>query len=328
MNLQRELDVAIQAVTQAAQLCENVRDSLVTADTAIKKDRSPVTIADYGAQALIIHTLRQAFPADPIVAEEDAEDLRTAQGSELLAKVVDKVQEVAPGLDKASILDAIDSGKHTGGSSGRFWTLDPIDGTKGFLRGDQYAIALALIEEGSIVLGALACPRLPENLGKPDSPAGQVFFAVRGEGAAVRPLRGGAQTNVRVSTTSSPTAAVFCESVESGHSSHSHSARIVSELGVQAAPLRIDSQAKYAAVARGDADVYLRLPTRADYEEKIWDHAAGWIVVQEAGGKVTDVHGNPLDFSLGRTLKANKGVIATNGRLHDPVLSAVRAVLG
>ena len=90
----------------------------------------------------------------------------------------------------------------------------------------------------------------------------------------------------------------------------------------------MDSQCKYGAVARGDASIYLRLPTRADYEEKIWDHAAGWMVVTEAGGRVTDVRGEPLDFSIGRTLRNNKGVVATNGRIHDSVISAVRAVLG
>jgi len=62
--------------------------------------------------------------------------------------------------------------------------------------------------------------------------------------------------------------------------------------------------------------------------EKIWDHAAGWRVIVEAGGTVTDVYGKPLDFSLGRGLSSNKGVIVTNGQLHAPVLEAVAAVLG
>ncbi len=79
--------------------------------------------------------------------------------------------------------------------------------------------------------------------------------------------------------------ASFCESVESGHSSHDDAAKIAERLGVTKPPFRIDSQCKYAAVARGDASIYLRLPTRADYEEKIWDHAAGWVVIREAGGQ-------------------------------------------
>jgi 3'(2'), 5'-bisphosphate nucleotidase len=120
----------------------------------------------------------------------------------------------------------------------------------------------------------------------------------------------------------------FCESVESGHSNQDQSAQIAARLGITAEPYRIDSQCKYAAVARGDASIYLRLPTRADYREKIWDHAAGKFVVEQAGGVVTDVAGAPLDFSHGATLAANTGVVATDGRFHDQVIDAVRSVLG
>ena len=74
-------------------------------------------------------------------------------------------------------------------------------------------------------------------------------------------------------------AARFCESVESGHSSHGHSAQIAARLGISLDPVRLDSQAKYAVVGRGEADIYLRLPTRPGYVERIWDHAAGAIFV-------------------------------------------------
>jgi 3'(2'), 5'-bisphosphate nucleotidase len=119
----------------------------------------------------------------------------------------------------------------------------------------------------------------------------------------------------------------FCESVESGHSDQDSSAKIASLLGITAEPYRIDSQCKYAAVARGDASIYLRLPTRADYREKIWDHAAGKFVVEQAGGVITDVTGAPLDFSRGTTLAANSGVVATDGRFHAQVLDAVARIL-
>ena len=81
------------------------------------------------------------------------------------------------------------------------------------------------------------------------------------------------------------------------------------------------------SIARGAGDLYLRLPVRADYQEKIWDHAAGDLIVREAGGHVTDVEGRRLDFSLGRTLKENKGVIAAPKAVHERVLDAVRSVL-
>ncbi len=112
--------------------------------------------------------------------------------------------------------------------------------------------------------------------------------------------------------------------MESGHSAHGDAAAIAARLGMIAPPLRMDSQAKYAVVARGGAEIYLRLPTRADYREKIWDHAAGALIVAEAGGTVTDIHGKPLEFRHGRELVANRGVVVTNGRLHDRVLSVIR----
>ena len=119
----------------------------------------------------------------------------------------------------------------------------------------------------------------------------------------------------------------FCESVESGHSSHSRSAQIARELGIVHDPVRLDSQAKYGVVARGEADVYLRLPTRGDYREKIWDHAGGVLVVTEAGGTVTDINGQPLEFTHGHELSANRGVVVSNGLLHQPVIDVVQQAL-
>jgi 3'(2'), 5'-bisphosphate nucleotidase len=94
--------------------------------------------------------------------------------------------------------------------------------------------------------------------------------------------------------------------------------------------LRIDSQAKYGVVACGQASLYLRLPSpkTPNYREKIWDHAAGSILIQEAGGKVTDVHGNSLDFTCGAELIANRGVIVSNAVHHEAVLTALQQQIG
>ncbi len=155
-----------------------------------------------------------------------------------------------------------------------------------------------------------------------------MFVATKGEGTTVRTMEDAAELPIRVTDIDDPARASFCESVEKAHSSQSDSARVAALLGIEIVPFRIDSQCKYAAVARGDASIYLRLPTRKGYEEKIWDHAAGSMVITEAGGRVTDVRGDELDFSIGRTLRDNLGVIVTNGRLHDRVVDAVRSVLG
>jgi 3'(2'), 5'-bisphosphate nucleotidase len=90
----------------------------------------------------------------------------------------------------------------------------------------------------------------------------------------------------------------------------------------------MDSQAKYAVLATGRGEIYLRLlsPRQPDYREKIWDQAAGSLLVDEAGGTVSDLHGKALDFSAGRELVNNRGVLATNGALHPAALRALEAI--
>jgi 3'(2'), 5'-bisphosphate nucleotidase len=328
MAYENEHQVAIDAVVKACRLCQAVQSALVSEETLAKDDRSPVTVADYGAQAVVALALQEAFPNDPLVAEETAAALREPGNESLRDRVLEQVEAVLPGKSGDDVLSAIDRGSHAGGAEGRFWTLDPIDGTKGFLRGDQYAVALALIDQGTPVLGVLGCPNLPLDPSQSDGPCGCLFHAVSGERAKLQAIGGKNVVAVVVSSVEDPAQARFCESVESGHSSHDDSARVAEALGVAAPPYRIDSQAKYAAVARGDASIYLRMPTSDDYQEKIWDHAAGWVVVREAGGDVTDIHGKPLDFSAGRTLQNNRGVVATNGALHAQVLKAIKQVVG
>lgn len=321
-NYQQKLNAAIHAVRQAAKITSAVRQDLVSGHSMEKDDRSPVTIADYGAQALIFHYLHATFPDIPAVGEEDASSLTDPENAELLQHLMTFVGQVDASLSQQDVLTAIGRGSHTGGASGRFWSLDPIDGTKGFLRNDQYAIALALIENGKPVLGVLGCPALPSQSGSDQ--IGCLLAAAEGLSPVVENI-GETTSSVPVSTSATATGdlAVFCESVESGHSSHSASADIAKALGTTSEPVRMDSQCKYAAVARGEADLYLRLPIRKGYEEKIWDHAAGAYLVTAAGGTVTDIDGRPLDFSLGRTLKANRGVVASNGKFHQPVLDAI-----
>lgn len=319
-----ELEAAVVAVRDAATVCQSVQKNLVNAATLEKKDRSPVTVADFASQALVCSSLALSSRIDAIVGEENAAELREAGAEETRDKVVEHVRNVRGAeVSRDQALDWIDlGGVNPDDSTERYWTLDPIDGTKGFLRGEQYAIALGLIEHGRVVLGILGCPNLPG----PDGQPGCLLSAVRGQGAEIRPLAGSgrdAARAIRVSDIESTVAARFCESVESGHSDQGQSAQIAAALGITDDPVRVDSQAKYAIVAQGQAQIYLRLPTSKEYREKIWDHAAGMIVVEEAGGSVTDVRGHPLDFGHGRMLDNNSGIIATNGPIHDAVLEAV-----
>jgi 3'(2'), 5'-bisphosphate nucleotidase len=207
----------------------------------------------------------------------------------------------------------------------RFWTLDPIDGTKGFLRNDQYAVALALIEEGEVKVAALACPAMSLRLDDPGSPIGVVFVAVRGHGAAMAPLHSDSFVPIHVTRETDQAGMRFAESVEAAHGDQGRQERIAQAIGITHSSLRMDSQAKYGIVARGDAALYLRLPSpkAPDYRENIWDHAAGALIVEEAGGRVTDMRGQPLDFASGRKMLHNRGVIVTNSLLHAAVLEAL-----
>jgi len=322
-----ELRVARAAVRAAARVCRAVQQTRIDADTIEKKDKSPVTVADFAAQSIVCHGIQLAFPADLVVGEENADELRTdAQASARKAVVEHVCGELGSSVPADRVLGWIDRGGAAGDTE-RYWTLDPIDGTKGFLRGDQYAVALGLIENGEVVLGLLGCPNLPT----PDGGRGALFSGVAGGEARSYALwdeTDEAGTPVSVARVASPADARFCESVESGHSNQSDSAKIAGLLGITAEPHRIDSQCKYAAVARGDASIYLRMPTRADYRKKIWDHAAGKVVVEAAGGTVSDVFGRPLDFAHGRILENNRGIVATSGAIHEEVVAAVRKVRG
>ncbi len=321
-RFERERSVAVDAVRQASGVCRHVQ-STITADVLEKKDRSPVTIADFASQALICRALEAAFPADPVIGEEDSAELRTGDNAPFLKRVRDEIERTGIAAGDDEICRWIDRGT-AGEYSPRFWTLDPIDGTKGFLRGEQYAVSLALVIDGQIQVAALGCPNLESSAGAGGN-HGAIFYAVRGEGAWCVPLAGpGSAVRVQVSQTDDSRQARICESVESSHSSHALSAKVSERLGIAAAPARLDSQAKYAVVARGDAEIYMRLPAKFDYREKIWVHAGGVLIVEEAGGTVTDVTGKPLEFHHGAELSANRGVIATNGPLHAQVLDGVR----
>ncbi|CAG7871543.1 unnamed protein product [Brassica rapa] len=344
MAYEKELDAAKKAASLAARLCQKVQKALLQSDVQSKSDKSPVTVADYGSQAVVSLVLERELTSEPfsLVAEEDSADLRKDGSEDLLQRITKLVNDTLATEDLTKAIDstlttddllrAIDCGTSEGGPNGRHWVLDPIDGTKGFLRGDQYAVALGLLEEGKVVLGVLACPNLPltsiaGNKNKNSSSSeetGCLFYATIGSGTYMQPLDSKSEpVKVHVSSVENPEEASFFESFEGAHSLHDLSSSIANKLGVKAPPVRIDSQAKYGALSRGDGAIYLRFPHKG-YREKIWDHVAGAIVVTEAGGIVTDAGGKPLDFSKGKYLDLDTGIIVANEKLMPLLLKAVR----
>ena len=346
---------AVEAVHDAVRFLRRIQGETNTG-TLTKTDASPVTVVDFALQAFLISRLAHHFPGDPIVAEEDAAALRTPAACSLRLRVVELVRQMLvphcagvrggdPALphrepEAEQVLAWIDRG---GGACGhRFWTLDPIDGTKGLLRGGQYVIALALVIDGRVQVAVLGCPRLsmtsgPASPSAPaDSPAhavmmpleedaeGGVAIAVRDQGAWWMSLRGGSLMHLSVSTETSPTRARALHSSEPGHSDIGECHRTLQALGTQTPPIVMDSQAKHVLLATGAAELLLRFSIDPAYHEAIWDQAAGSLLIEEAGGRVTDIEGRCLDFTTGRRLLRNNGLIASNGLLHDAVLDVVR----
>ncbi|KAK0498977.1 nucleotidase HAL2 [Armillaria luteobubalina] len=334
-----ERQLAISAVRRACVLTSSVFNKLVKNETLTKDDKSPVTVGDYAAQGVISTMIHNAFPDDLIVGEEDATDLRLDSGADLRRRIVELANEaivgplgvgdvkewgIGPGqaLSPEALMDAIDRGNHQGGRTGRMWTIDPIDGTKGFLRGEQYAVCLSLIVDAQVQVGVIGCPNLPFDA----NTKGSIFVAVRGQGAEQLNIEGSNPTLISMPIMAS-SELNFLESVEAAHASHSTNDKISSILGITRPPIRMDSQAKYGCLARGDGGVYMRMPTGAGYKEKIWDHAPGVVLVEEAGGVITDSRGQRLDFGLGRTLGENFGVIAASKAAHPKVLEAVQKAI-
>lgn len=169
--------------------------------------------------------------------------------------------------------------------------LDPIDGTKGFLRGEQYAVCLALVVDGVVQLGVLGCPNLPVSPSDSSKGQGTIVLAVRGQGAwqatisslSSSPSSSSSSapesfeallTPIKIPSAVPPPEKIrTLESVEAAHSAQGFTAAIARALGLSAPANRMDSQAKYAALARGldEGHLYLRMPVPGkNYIEKIW----------------------------------------------------------
>ena len=321
-----EADFALNAVRKAAVLSRSIQLELAP-HTISKSDRSPVTVADFASQAIVAQMLQEQYPRDLMVGEEDSRALQQPDQTETLSAITRYVDRLHPGVTSQQVSRWIDHGASDPGE--RFWTFDPIDGTKGFLRGGQYVSALALLEEGSVLVAAMGCPNVNTQLVSDIGGSGCAVLAVRGEGSWLFPLEGEQKARrLSVSSRSEPAQARVLRSFEAGHTDAEKIDALMLEMGIQARPVAMDSAVKSAILAGGEGELILRLLSlkRPDYKEKIWDQAAGALIVEEAGGRVTDLRGNPLDFTRGRELEANFGVLASNGLQHQAALEAIHAI--
>lgn len=342
----KELHLASLAVQRAALLTKQLL-SAVDKGAFDKSDSTPVTIADFAAQASIIAAIHHTFPDDDIVGEEDSTALR--QDSALLERTWELASSVH--LDDAEseallstpqsreeMLQLIDLGeKGKAGRNGRVWTLDPVDGTATFMRGQQYVVCLALIEDGKQRLGVLGCPNLHLGTGQVGEDLvdrdgyGQMLSAVAGHGATIRPMGTGsllpAKSLPPIPQPSDTRGVRFVDTQAANTQNLEVHARVAAQLDCPW-PNPVDlwsAQMRYVAIAvDGGCNAFIKVPLKPSYRSKIWDHAGGMLLVQELGCVVSDLEGRPVDCGLGRTLAGCHGMIVAPASVHGRVLEAVR----
>lgn len=312
---------AIRAAVRAAvTLCRRVQENYLVANTkSTGAHTEPVTIADYGSQAIICHALKTHYPHDGVVSEESGRQFLQLVSSKQRARVLDLLGQIlGRDVTESEVVQWLDFGK--GRETRRTWVIDPIDGTKGFIAMRHYAIACGLLVEGEVSEGIVATPGYGDG-------AGALFYTEAGATWKAA-ISGGAAARVTVSARRDVGEFVAVQSYERAHASKSRMGRARELAGLgDVKILELDSMEKYALVAAGDADLYMRLPRQgSDYAHKIWDHVAGVALVTQAGGTVTDLDGGPLDFSQGETLP-NPGMIISNGQHHERVVAAVQQIM-
>lgn len=347
----RELQIALPTLQQASLLAHSViaaTDKGVIQKTDAQALLSPVTVADFAVQALLSATFHHHFPSDGLVGEESADELR--DNGQLLDRVWGLLEEVrgrcsgdgvvrVPGDKEGAceLIDACGTGKP---GKGRVWVFDPIDGTRGYMAGEMYAINVALLEDGKQVLSAVACPLLDSHATPPiydkstdESGRGSLLFATRGHGAYIRPLHADGEVTPRKLDPhpANPTLAdlrlATCTLAPASGSLPFHQAAAsalgMSWPGCDLLPWVV----RWVALAMGLANTTIWVYDSPRRRGKVWDHAGAMLLFEEVGGVVTDVNGRGIEMGAGRVMEGNFGFVASLGALHGTVLERTREVM-
>jgi 3'(2'), 5'-bisphosphate nucleotidase len=207
-------------------------------------------------------------------------------------------EEATPALTR---LAGADSGRP------RLWVIDPIDGTRGFaMKNGEFSVMVGLVDQGLVAVGVVLEPA-----------RGRLTYATRGGGCCKRDGDGPTE-RCHVSGTARLPGATLTVSRSSTGPKRS---RQVDALGDVRLLPAYSAGLKLAHVARGEADLYLNVyPNFND-----WDICAGQVLVEEAGGRVCGLKGQEIHYGRGRGQQRD-GLLASNGRVHEAALAALRAV--
>ncbi len=306
------------ASAHAAEFANRLR----TSDTASKNDASPVTAADLAIQAIVVLGLRERYGDISVVGEESTAIFRAPGGDALRSTVHALVRLARPAVTSSVIDDAIDMGAGDGFASTQ-WIIDPIDGTRGYLTGQQYCVCLALAENGVVQFGGAGCPRLGDR--------GLLVAGARGSGAWAwqgfdRRIASGDQPTRLVARTNPRNPVIASESPEASDRARTRLRHLAAGLAPSFEARPMESQCKFVLVATGQVDLALRLPPRepARTKDMVWDYAGAVVMAEEAGASMTDCRGLPLRFGAGRCIDGNHGILCAAPWAHASAIERIR----
>ncbi|MCJ7649869.1 MAG: hypothetical protein MUP85_14755 [Candidatus Lokiarchaeota archaeon] len=294
----KELKLAIEIVNTASKITEWFRE--VGFQSYQKEDDSPVTIADYATQIYIINKIMEQFPDDQIIAEEDDSSFI----DDIAKRSINSCYEA---LNIEGNINIEKSLMKKDKYSKRQWTVDPIDGTKGYQEGLSYAIGIGLMINSDPKICAIAVPNY-KKFGK------AIFISEKDKGSKFATNTSEFKP-IKVSHQSHLKQAKMC------HSLH-YDEPWVMEFAKRAEItnfIQIDSMAKFCMIADGTADLYVKPMNKS--RSFAWDFLPGILLVQEAGGTVTDLRGSKIEFNNDKCIVSTPGLIASNSIIHNDIIA-------
>jgi len=298
-----ELNLAAELVKTATDITEWFR--IKGFESFQKEDKSPVTLADYASQLFIVKKLKEKFPNDQIIAEE-------SYNSHININVQKIIKMCYRSLELDLIEDIERILNYRGPYSPRQWTVDPIDGTKGFQKNLSYAIGIGFMNNSELIAAAIGVPNYNEK-------GRALFIAEKNQGARVSygeedfiPINVSDKKNIKK--------AKMC------HSLHYDEPWVMefAEIAGISNYIQMDSMAKFCMVADGTADLYIK--PMNENRSFSWDFLPGVLIVNEAGGIVSDLKGNNIKFNNEKCIISAPGLVASNGILHEEILKYLKGI--